>query len=172
MKIELSPVQKEEKEILRNLLEKYLYEFSQYDGAEINELGLYGYDYLDCYWTEENRWAFFICSDGKLAGFAMVNDYPEASGVKTDYAMAEFFVLMKYRRHGVGKHAAFALFDRFPGSWQLKRHPKNTAGVLFWDRIISEYTHGDFRMEPGYPGTEYPDGTPGDLFVFRTDIEV
>ena len=31
MKIELSPVQKEEKEILRNLLEKYLYEFSQYD---------------------------------------------------------------------------------------------------------------------------------------------
>ena len=56
MKLKLVPIQEEEKEILRNLLEKYLYEFSQYDGGTVNALGLYGYSYLDNYWTEENRW--------------------------------------------------------------------------------------------------------------------
>ena len=42
MKLKLVPIQEEEKEILRNLLEKYLYEFSQYDGGTVNALWLYG----------------------------------------------------------------------------------------------------------------------------------
>ncbi len=171
MKIELSPVRVEEKEILRNLLEKYNYEFSQYDGLDVNPLGLYGYGYLDQYWTEEHRWAFFIKADGRLAGFAMVNDYPEAPGTQTDYTMSEFFVLYKYRRCGIGRYAAFTLFDRFKGSWQLKRHPKNEGSVIFWDRIVSEYTHGNYRLEQSCPGTEYHDGTAGDLFFFNTDWE-
>ena len=74
MTLSLDPVSVDEKEILRNLLEKYLYEFSQYDLGDVNALGLYGYAYLDNYWTEDNRWAFFIRVDGRLAGFAMVND--------------------------------------------------------------------------------------------------
>ena len=56
MKIDMVPVGKDEKEILRNLLEKYDYEFSQYNLRDVNPLGLYGYNYLDNYWTEENRW--------------------------------------------------------------------------------------------------------------------
>jgi len=53
MNITIEFVKKEEKEILRNLLEKYNYEFFQYNGLDVNEYGLYGYDYLDCYWTEK-----------------------------------------------------------------------------------------------------------------------
>ncbi len=116
MNFELVPVKEEEKEILRNLLEKYLYEFSQYELEDVNPLGLYGYSYLDCYWTEEGRWAFFLKADGRLAGLAMVNDYPEAG--KTDYCMSEFFVMYKYRRCGLGAWAVRQLFDRSkaPGS--------------------------------------------------------
>ena len=165
MKLELCPVSVEEKEILKNLLEKYDYEFSQYDRRDVNALGLYGYDYLDYYWTEPNRWAFFLRVDGKLAGFVMVNDYPEAD-YPTDYCLSEFFVLYKYRRMGVGKAAAFAVFDRFPGRWQLKRHPKNLPSVRFWDRVVSEYTGGDFILHTAVPGTEYADQTPGDVFLF------
>lgn len=168
MEFELVPVTAGEKEILRNLLEKYNYEFSQYDGCDINPLGLYGYSYLDHYWTEENRWAFFFKADGKLAGFAMVNDYPEVE--KTDYSMAEFFVLYKYRRCGLGKWAAFELFRKFQGTWQLKRHPKNVPSVHFWDKVVAEYTNGSFRLERSCPkkAALYPDGTPGDVFLFST----
>jgi len=49
--IELVRVKKEDREILANLLEKHLYEFSQWDLKEVNPLGLYGYQYLDYYFT-------------------------------------------------------------------------------------------------------------------------
>lgn len=166
MNFGLVPVQEDEKEILRNLLEKYLYEFSQYELCDVNDLGLYGYSYLDNYWTEEGRWAFFLKVDGKLAGFAMINDYPEAG--KTDYCMSEFFVMHKYRRCGLGKWAAFQLFQKFPGTWQLKRHPKNIPSVHFWDKVVSEFTGGDYRLESMGGEIAYPDGTPGDVFFFRT----
>ena len=168
MQTELVPVKKEEKEILRNLLEKYNYEFSQYEGTKPGPLGLFGYDYLDNYWTEEHRWPFFIRADGELAGFALINDFPEAPGTETDYSMAEFFVLYPYRRKGVGKEAAFRLFDRFHGRWQLKRHPQNTGSVRFWNQVVGEYTGGDFRLEKSLPGTEYGDGSAGDVFFFET----
>ncbi|WP_346887891.1 GNAT family N-acetyltransferase [Clostridium sp. UBA1056] len=164
--IELKRVNVEDKEILKNLLEKYDYEFSQWDNRDVNKLGLYGYDYLDCYWTEEKRWAYFIEVDGKLAGFIMVNNYPEAAE-ETDYSLAEFFVMYKYRRCGVGKLAAIRIFDMFHGKWQLKRHPKNIASVHFWNNVISEYTKGNYRLIESYPNSEYDDGTLGDLFFFE-----
>ena len=166
MNFEITPVREDEKEILRNLLEKYLYVFSQYELEDVNPLGLYGYSYLDGYWTEEGRWPFFLKVDGKLAGLAMVNDYPEAG--KTDYCMSEFFVMYKYRRCGMGKWAVFQLFHRFQGTWQLKRHPKNLPSVAFWDRVVGEYTGGVYRLESMGGKIAYPDGTPGDVLFFDT----
>lgn len=166
MKIDLKQVEADEKEILRNLLEKYDYEFSQWNKRDVNKLGLYGYDYLDCYWTENNRFAFFILVDNNLAGFAMVNDYPETAE-KTDYSLAEFFVMIKYRRNGVGKIAANKIFNMFHGKWQLKRHPHNIPSVHFWNKVVSEYTSGNYRLVESYPDTEYEDGTCGDVFFFE-----
>lgn len=166
MTVILKPVGIDDKEILRNLLEKYDYEFSQWDKRDVNKLGLYGYQYLDYYWTEPNRYAYFILADDQLAGFAMVNDFPEAPDKATDYALSEFFVMYKYRRMGVGRSAAQQIFNRFRGRWQLKRHPKNQPSVVFWDNVIDTYTQGHYSLVKGYPGTEYADGTPGDVFFF------
>lgn len=166
MHCSLDPVSADEKEILRNLLEKYLYEFSQYDLCEVNALGLYGYGYLDNYWTEDNRWAYFIRVDGKLAGFAMVNDYME---LRRDgqYNMAEFFVLHKYRRMGIGRQAALELFARFPGRWELKYHPHNTASAAFWHSVVQEGAKV-FTLYENVEEFAYPDGTPGEIFFFDT----
>ena len=38
---------------------------------DVNVEGNYGYEYLDCYFEEENRYPYFIKVDGKLAGFAI-----------------------------------------------------------------------------------------------------
>lgn len=165
--IEIIPVRKEQKEILRNLLEKYDYEFSQWDQLDVNELGLYGYDYLDCYWTDQNRWAYFIYVDDKIAGFAMVNDYPEDESEPTDYTMAEFCILYKYRRRGVGKEVAFKIFDMHRGKWQLKRHPHNIPSVHFWNKVINEYTNGKYVLKSSHPDIAYDDGTAADVFYFN-----
>jgi predicted acetyltransferase len=168
MKVELKQVSVDEKEILKNLLEKYDYEFSQWDKRDVNKLGLYGYQYLDYYWTDDKRWAYFILVDDKLAGFAMVIDLPEVDDRDTDFQMAEFFVLYKYRRSGVGKQALFKVLDIHKGRWQLKRHPSNTASVYFWDKVIHEYTNGEYELVKSYPRTEYDDGTLADVFFFKS----
>jgi predicted acetyltransferase len=166
MNVELRLVQLEEREILMNLLEKYEYEFSQFNDKDVNKLGLYGYKYLDYYWTEDKRWAYFIEVEGKLAGFVMVIDMPEVEDRKTDFSIAEFFVMFKYRRFGVGKQAFFKVLELHKGKWQLKRHPKNIASVYFWDKVVDEYTKGEYELVKAYPNTEYEDGTLGDIFFF------
>ena len=114
--VELVKVTADKKDVLNNLTEKYLYEFSQWDKTDIGEDGLYGYEYLDCYFTEENRFPYFIKVDGKLAGFVLVNDYPEVEGRKTDFCLSEFFILYKYRRNGIGREAFRQVLDRHHGN--------------------------------------------------------
>ena len=166
--VELKQVTIDEKEILRNLLEKYNYEFSQWDKRDVNELGLFGYKYLDYYWSEDKRWAYFILVDNKLAGFAMVNDLPEVDDRENDFQMAEFFVLQKHRQSGVGRQAFCKVLDMHKGKLQLKRHPANIASVHFWDKVICEYTNGRFELIKSYPGTEYNDGTLDDVYIFES----
>ncbi len=153
MIVELHEVQRDEKEILMNLLEKYQYEFSQWERADVNPDGNYGYKYLYCYFEEENRHPYFIKVDGRLAGFVMISDYPEVPEEPTDYCLSEFFVMYKYRRCGVGRQAANMVLDKHHGRWQLKRHPHNIGSVRFWDSVISEYTRGTTGSFPPTPIT-------------------
>ena len=169
MNILIELVKKEEKEILKNLLEKYGYEFSQYNNLDINNLGLYGYDYLDCYWYEKNRFPFFVKVNNKLAGFIMVNDYPELKRMPLDYAISEFFILFKYRRNGIGKYCVKYILDKFKGKWQLKYHPKNEISKKFWIKTIDEYTSGKYEIIENDPDPDvlYEDGTIGHIMVFE-----
>ena len=168
MRVELQPVTIDEREILANLLEKYNYEFSQWDGRGVNALGLFGYRYLDYYWCDEEcRWAYFIRVDGELAGFVLINNHIDVPDRPVDFAVAEFFVLYKYRRGGVGSQAAKAAFDLHRGRWQLKYHPKNAGSAAFWNRVVREYTGGQYELAQAYPGTEYTDGTLGDVLFFE-----
>jgi len=167
MDIIMEPVTKEEKEILKNLLEKYMYEFSQYNDLDVNNLGLYGYSYLDNYWTEENRFPFFIRANGKLAGFVMVNDYPEVK-MDTNYTMSEFFVMYKYRRCGIGKYAVKYILDKFKGRWQLRYHPKNEISQKFWIKTISDYTKGKYEIMENNPEAMYEDGIIGHVLLFNS----
>ncbi|MDO9629272.1 MAG: GNAT family N-acetyltransferase [Acholeplasmataceae bacterium] len=168
MNISLKIVKEEEKEILKNLLEKYQYEFSKYTKLDVNFLGLYGYPYLDYYWTEKNRWAYFIIVDEKLAGFVMVIDLPEVNDRSTDFQMAEFFVLHKYRRMNIGKKAVFEVFSKHQGKWQLKVHPENKTSISFWTNVIEEYTKKNYELIKAYPNTEYEDQRLGDIYFFDT----
>ncbi|MEC0240326.1 GNAT family N-acetyltransferase [Paenibacillus dokdonensis] len=144
-----------DKSTLRNLLELYKYDFSEFDPEDdLNENGLYEYMYLDHYWTEEGRYPFLFRVGGKLAGFALVRRHEpnEASGPV--YEMAEFFVLRKFRGSGTGKQAAYDLFNRLPGRWRVAEMDSNEPAQLFWRKIIAQYTELQFQeiREAGWDG--------------------
>jgi predicted acetyltransferase len=125
-------------------MQLYLYDFSEFEGFDVEKDGLYVNERLDLYWTESDRHAFLISVDGQLAGFVLVNSYvclEENAGAKS---IGEFFVMRKYRRKGVGTIAARMIFDRMPGKWEVRQISSNISGQHFWRKVISEYTGGRF----------------------------
>jgi predicted acetyltransferase len=166
MNVTIEEITIDEKEILRNLLEKYNYEFSQYENHDINKLGLYGYPYLDYYWTEKNRFSFFIKVNNNLAGFMMINEDQEYN-IKVNYIISEFFILYKYRRRGIGKYAVNYILNKFKGKWQLKYHPKNIVSEKFWINVINNYTEGKYEVIKNNINAKYTDGTIGNIILFE-----
>jgi predicted acetyltransferase len=144
MKVELQRVSLEHKHVLRNLIELYLHDFSEYDGADVDEQGLFGYEYLDRYWLESERHPFLIRVNGKPAGFVLVR---KIQAEPVTHSIAEFFVMRKYRRHGIGRQAASSIFDMFPGQWSVSQEAGNLPAQVFWRRVIAEYTHGTYSEE-------------------------
>jgi len=153
--ISIQGVSYEQKSILQNLLELYKYDFSEFDlDEDINSNGLYGYMYLDHYWTEEGRYPFFIMVDEKLAGFALVRRMGTAEANNAVYSIAEFFVLKKYRKLKVGQTVAYQLFDKFSGSWKVAQIETNKPAQAFWRKTIDRYTQGNYKeiIEEGWEG--------------------
>ncbi len=131
----------------------YFYDFSGYKGSDVLANGMFGiYPYLEDYWIDVvHRFPYFIMVDRKYAGFALVR-YIEQRYRQPYYSIAEFFVMKKYRRLGVGRKVATALFVRHKGChWEVSQDEKNGPSQLFWLRVIDAYTDGTFtdRYEPG-----------------------
>jgi predicted acetyltransferase len=127
--VEVVPATLADKPTILELLQLYMYDFSEFTGTDLADGGRYEHRSFDLYWTDADRHPFLIRADGRLAGMALV-----WSGDPHD--MAEFFVLRKYRRTGVGRQAARALFGMFPGEWQVRQMAANTPATAFWRRTI------------------------------------
>ena len=139
--VELVEARGDDKPVVRRLLALYLHDFSEVTGADVDGRGRFGYPYLDLYWAEPERHPFLFRTAGHWAGFAFVR-----AGAPHD--MAEFFVMRKYRRRGLGITAAHQLFARFPGEWQVRQMTANAGASAFWRRAIP-YTFTEERTENG-----------------------
>lgn len=141
--IERIPV--EHKSVLRQLMELYDYDFSEYSGTDVNEHGLYGYGRVDHYWTAESRIPYFIKVYGKHAGFVLVGHYVPEGATSAIWTINEFFVMRKYRRQGIGTWVAHRVFDRHRGAWEVSQVWSNDISRVFWERAISDYTGGAYE---------------------------
>ena len=122
-----------------------MYDFSEIDGSDVDELGEFVCRNLDRYWKEPGRYPLLIYVDGKIAGFALVAYRSVVSRNTKARWIAEFFVMRKYRRRGIGKRVAFEVFNRYPGSWEVGQIPQNVPALKFWRRVIGEYTRDNYR---------------------------
>ena len=136
----------EDKLILRHLMQLYNYDFTEFEEMDVDEHGLFRYDYFDHYWTEDRRHPFLVRVAGKLAGFALVKSEEKDDGSPYTY-MAEFFVMRKYRGQGIGQQVAFFLFDSYPGEWEVSQIARNVPAQTLWRKIIARYTKGQIEEE-------------------------
>jgi predicted acetyltransferase len=131
--------------LVENLLELYIHDLSEIFAVELGPDGRFGYDKLPLYWTDPvGRHIFVIKYGSRVAGFAMATRGSPVSQRPTDLDVAEFFVLRAFRRLGVGRQAAFMLWDTIPGQWVVRVVETNETGVNFWSEVVRSYTSGVF----------------------------
>jgi predicted acetyltransferase len=140
MNIEVIPAKIEQKSILANLLELYIYDFTEIWDFDIGETGVYGYERLPLYWEEPNRHPFLIYVDGKIAGFVLVQKGSPIADDKNVYDIAEFFILRKYRRKNIGSTVAHKVWKMFKGDWQVRVLIENMVASAFWFDAIKAFT--------------------------------
>ncbi|MGD6896720.1 GNAT family N-acetyltransferase [Bacillus infantis] len=138
MEYEIIKAGAEHEEALQNLLQFYIYDFSEFIDAYVEENGRFSEYPLSGYWTEEGHFPYIIKLDERYAGFVLVTEDSQSLSIN------EFFILKKYRREGLGKQVAKDIFGLHKGRWEIFQIEKNKPAQGFWRCVIDEYTNGEF----------------------------
>jgi predicted acetyltransferase len=136
----------EYKAVIKNLMQFYIYDFSEFIQLDVDADGLFpAYQHLDEYWTgEDSRFPYIIQKDDKYIGFVLVRLIN--SGRQDHFSIAEFFVLKRYRRTSIGKFIAGQVFNLHRGRWEVFQKKSNLPAQKFWLKVIDEYTNGQFKQ--------------------------
>ncbi len=136
--IRLQAVRKEDRELLWNINQKYLYEMTLYYPDSMDEDGNLHYGHFEEYFTDPKREAFFLYDDDTMVGFAMLCPY-SSIGKHPDYTMAEFTIFPTYRRKHYALDAANLILSGHPGQWEIKYNEKNTGAKNLWTAVTAPY---------------------------------
>jgi predicted acetyltransferase len=136
-------------QLLSNLLELYIHDLCDvFPSVELGPDGRFGYPKLALYWSEPaSRFAYLVRSGGRVAGFVLATRGSPASTDPEVFDVAEFFVLRRYRRSGVGRRAALLLWQRLPGRWTVRVAEGNHGALAFWSSVVSELSGGRATQE-------------------------
>lgn len=130
-------VKEREREQLWNLLQKYLCEMSAYyPDLEVDGNGNYPYEHFEDYFSDPTRRAYIIYDGDSVAGFVMLNKI-SVFGEDIDHSVAEFFILPKFRRTGLGTDIFLVLRKQFKGQWEIKFDSTNAPAAAFWTKMTS-----------------------------------
>ncbi|MCA9639196.1 MAG: GNAT family N-acetyltransferase [Myxococcales bacterium] len=133
--------------LLERLMQLYCYDWSALADLDVDEQGRFSGVDLEPYWSAEGHHPFVLRVDGRPAGFALVQVRSRLTGTTGVHDMAEFFVLRRYRRQGIGYTAACAVFDLFRGPWEVRQRANNMDATHFWRATIERYTAGAYTEE-------------------------
>ena len=136
--IRLQPAGTEDRDLLWNINQKYLYEMTGYYKDPMDAEGNYHYGHFEEYFTDPGREALLIYRDETLIGFAMLCPYSYI-GRDPDYTMAEFTIFPAFRRNHYARETAEMILARRPGRWEIKYNEKNTGAAQLWNSVAAPF---------------------------------
>ena len=153
--IELHAAQRDDLETIENLMQFYLYDFSEWLPLKLGGHGFFNFQPLLNYWRNPATRPFLIKVDGELAGFVTVDDVVHLPGAH--FNIGYLFVSRRFRGQGVARFVVSTLLNQFPGQWQIFHIDANQPARAFWARVMPQLTGGEFtlhqRSVDGYPCT-------------------
>ncbi|MDZ4718080.1 MAG: GNAT family N-acetyltransferase [Roseiflexaceae bacterium] len=141
MQIAVLPAEKSHSLLLR-LMQFYLYDLSEHELADIGPDGHFADGALRAWLAEPSNQPFLFYNAGQPIGFAFVGCNSHQLPVPDIYTISAFFILRRYRRQGLGRKAAYQLFERFPGRWEIATLGANTQAISFWRSVVDTFTNG------------------------------
>ncbi|MCE3286392.1 MAG: hypothetical protein K0R70_2648 [Steroidobacteraceae bacterium] len=138
---------REDREWIRAVYRDYLTELSASKTGLFPALGEWGArenEFLAGWFADPGAHPFVIMSAGHRIGFALVSRPPVMPRTDVQYRMADFFVVASARRRGAGASAAWLLFNRFAGDWEVLEDEQNRPALQFWRRVIGRQTNGRY----------------------------
>jgi predicted acetyltransferase len=135
LEMEIVPITSANSAIFDVFEQDYEAEFSAITKKEPSPEGRFA---IEADWHPPNS-GFYLFIKKKPAGFAIRDELNGRSDI------AEFYILPCYREKGYGKRFACALFDRFPGPWQVRQIVTATEAIAFWRAVIDAYTEGAYE---------------------------
>ena len=144
----LDAITRESATVLNQLFELYAYDFSEQVPLELDASGRFGITPGEVWWTRDDHFPHLIRRGGKLTGFALARRGSRLTGDPDVMDVAEFFVLRGARGKGVGRRAAHALFDAFPGAWEVRVRRSNVAALRFWSRAAEARVRQPVPSQP------------------------
>jgi len=154
--IELRPAIPDQKPVVANLIQLYLYDMTEFMPFPVSADGRFEYGFLDRFW----RYPYLIMSGEEIAGFAFVIDECPLTDTSPCWFMAEFFVPRAYRPRGVGRKAADLALAQHSARWHLGTPRANVAAQAFWRRVLEP-------QRPQVSDLQY-DGNHWRLHTFKT----
>ena len=121
------------------MLQLYCHDFSEFVDVDLDAEGLFEYESLPLYWTEQHRHPFLVWVNGVPAGFVLVKRSATSTDFQTIWDMAEFFIVRRYRRRRIGTRIAKEVFKRYLGRWEVRVLTSNQGALHFWERTIKDF---------------------------------
>lgn len=150
MKIDIYEAPIDMMPVIQNMARFYAYDLSKSCGFynlfdwSFPENGLYEGIDLSHYWGPDH-FPFVVRVDDELAGFALIDKIGTTPDV--DWNMGQFFIVGKYQGKGIGHQVAVEIFNQFPGVWEVMQMPDNTPAIVFWKKVITDFTNNKFSEE-------------------------
>ena len=136
------------REVFERLIQDYEEEFSPLTGKTKKANGQYD---LDTDWRPPNE-GYCWKENSQIMGFVIKDTVDEYADI------GEFYIIPAYRKKGIGRKMAFAIFDQHRGLWQVRQIQKAELAKKFWRSVINEYTGGNYveiEVEDPLWGTVY-----------------
>ena len=144
MDIELQAITERQGASLRRWVDAYFAEVAAFREFAVGPVDAEGYRYLPLYWSEPGWHPFFLRAGDTVVGFALVREVLKPDPFSE---LAEFFIQPGSRRIGIGREAARAVWEAFPGQWQLQVALGNGAAMAFWRKCIDSFASGHVSLE-------------------------
>ena len=125
--------------LVASLLQLCLHDLSAWHTRPIRPDSSYAYPWFALYWESPRRYPYLLRSAGEIAGFALVRAKDDDETTDWDFALAEFFVLPKERRRGVGLAAAGYVLNQHSGHFEISYDRRNLAAKNFWHQVSAGY---------------------------------